>query len=103
MQNGPMIIVVKKNTHGLPDPSQCRVHRLPLPPFLCELGFPLGGDPVVFAATARLCFFPPRFDVAEPLEPMQNGIKHPVRPLHVPSGQLLNPLDDCVAVAVLFG
>ena len=103
MQNGPMIIVVKKNTYGLPDPTQRRVHRMPLPAFFRELGFPLRGDPVIFAAAARLRFFPPRFDVTEPLEPMQNGVKHPVRPLHVPSGQLLHSLDDRVTVAVLFG
>src|SRR5215204_4947796 len=42
--------------------------------------------------------------VAEPLEPMQNGVEHPVRPLHAPSGQLPNsPLEDGVAVAVIFG
>lgn len=102
MQDGPMIIVVQKNTYGLPDPPQRRVHRMPLPPFLCELSFPSRGDPIVFAAAARFRFFPPRFDIAESLEPMQNGVEHPVRPLHLPSGQLLNPLDDGVAVAVPF-
>src|SRR3712207_5541890 len=34
---------------------------------------------------------------------MQNGVEHPVRPLHAPSGQLPNSLEDGVAVAVLFG
>src|SRR3712207_1671107 len=34
---------------------------------------------------------------------MQNGVEHPVRPLHASSGQLPNSLEDCVAVAVLFG
>ena len=34
---------------------------------------------------------------------MQNGVEHPVRPLHAPSGQFPNSLEDGVAVAVLFG
>src|SRR5215207_10989785 len=34
---------------------------------------------------------------------MQHGVEHPVRPLHVPSGQLPNSLEDGVAVAVPFG
>src|SRR5215211_2179956 len=60
---------------------------------------------VVSPASTRTALrnFPPRLDVAEPLEPMQNGVEHPVRPLHAPSGQLPNSLEDGVAVAVLFG
>ena len=41
--------------------------------------------------------------MAEPLEPMQHRVEHPVRPLHVPPGHLTNPLEDRVAVAVLLG
>jgi|SRR3989338_5975531 len=94
---------VKKNTHGLPDPPQRRIHRLPLLSFLSKLSTAAGGDPVILATAAGLGLFPTRFDVAESFEPMQNRIEHPVCPLHVPSGQLLHSLDDRVTVAVLFG
>ena len=58
---------------------------------------------VVLATAAALRDLPPRLDVAEPLEPVQDGVEHPVRPLHAPSGQLPNALEDRVAVAVLLG
>ena len=67
-----------------------------------ELRPALSGDPVILATAAGLRFFPSRFNVAESFEPMENRVKHPVRPLHVPSGQFLNPLDDGVAIAVPF-
>src|ERR671914_2054677 len=91
------------NAERRPDASQRCVHGLPLPAFLRELSPAPGRDPVVLATAAALRNFPPRLDVAEPLEPMQNGVEHPVRPHHVPSGQLPNSLEDGVAVAVLFG
>src|SRR5215217_4755222 len=91
------------NAERRPDAPQRSIHRLPLPAFLGELSPAPGRDPVVLAAAAALRNFPPRLDVAEPLEPMQNGVEHPVRPLHAPSGQLPNSLEDGVAVAVLFG
>jgi len=87
----------------LPDAAQRSVHRLPLPAFLGELNPSGGRDPVVLATTAALCDFPPRFDVAESLEPMQNGIEHAVGPLHVAAGQLPDTLEDGVAVAIPFG
>src|SRR3712207_7982173 len=34
---------------------------------------------------------------------MQYGVEHPVCPLHAPARQLPNPLEDGIAVAVLFG
>src|SRR5215210_2485844 len=87
----------------LPDAPQRGVHRLPLPVFLGELSQAPWRDAVVLATAAALRDFPPGLDVAEPLEPMQNGVEHPVRPLHASSGQLRNPLEDGVTVAVLFG
>ena len=86
----------------LPDPPQCRIYRLPLLAFLYELILAPRGDPVVLATAAALSKFPPRLDEAESLEPMQNGVQHPVRPLHVPTGHLLYSLDDGVAIAVPF-
>src|SRR5215213_583247 len=91
------------NAERRPDASQRCVHRLPLPAFLRELSPAPRRDTVVLATAAALRNFPPRLDVADPLEPMQNGVEHPVRPLHAPSGQLPNSLEDGVAVAVLFG
>src|SRR5215213_3293362 len=91
------------NAERRPDASQRSVHRLPLLAFLCELSPAPGRDPVVLATPAALRNLPPRLDVAKPLEPMQNGVEHPVRPLHAPSGQLPNSLEDGVAVAVPFG
>src|SRR3712207_1788333 len=87
----------------LPDAPWRSVHRLPLPAFLRELSPAPGRDPIVLATAAALRNFPPHLDVAEALEPMQNRVEHPVRPLHAPSGQLPNSLEDGVAVAVLFG
>src|ERR671920_136293 len=87
----------------LPDAPQRRVHRLPLPAFLRELSPAPGRDPVVLATAAALRNFPSRLDVAEPLEPVQSRVEHPVRPLHATSGQLPNSLEDGVSVAVLFG
>src|SRR5262245_7489052 len=86
-----------------PDAPQRGVHRLPLPPFLGELIPPLRRDPVVLAAAAAPRNLPPRLDVAEPLEPVQNGVEHPVSPLQVPAGQLTDALEDGVAIAVRFG
>src|SRR6185436_14669462 len=43
---------------------------------------------------------PPCRDVAEALEPMQDGIEHPVRPLQMPAGELAHALQDGVAIAV---
>src|SRR5919206_5303437 len=91
------------NAERRPDASQRCVHRLPLPALLGELSSAPGRDPVVLATAPALRNFPPRLDVAEALEPMQNGVEHPVRPLHAPPGQLPNSLKDGVAVAVLFG
>jgi hypothetical protein len=34
---------------------------------------------------------------------MQDRVKHPARPLDVPSGQLSNAFEDRIAVAVLVG
>ena len=59
--------------------------------------------PVVLATAAALGDLPARLDVAEPLEPMQNGVEHPVRPLHASAGQLADALEDRVPVAVLVG
>jgi hypothetical protein len=79
------------------------VHSLPLPALLDELCTAAGGDRVVLAAAAAVRDLPARLDVAEPLEPMENRIEHPVRPLHAPAGQLADALEDRVPVAVLVG
>src|SRR6185436_13830006 len=86
-----------------PDTPQRRVHRLPLPALLDELRAASRRDAVVLAAAAALGDLPLRLDVAEALEPMQDGIKHPVRPLQVPPGEIADSLEDGVAVAVPFG
>ena len=82
--------------------SEGRVHRLPLLALLGELRPALGGDRVVLTAPAALGDFPPRLDVSEPLESVQNGVEHSVRPFHASFGELPNALEDRVAVAVLF-
>src|SRR6185503_15590729 len=71
--------------------------------FLAEPSPALGRDPVVLATATALRDFPPGLNVAKPLEPMQNRVEHPVRPLHSPSGQLPNSLDDRIAIAILLG
>src|SRR6266550_1088917 len=86
-----------------PDALQGRVHRFPLLAFLAESSLALGRDPVVLATATALRDFPPGLNVAEPLEPMQNRVEHPVRPLHSPSGQLPNSLEDRIAIAIRFG
>src|SRR6476660_9324650 len=66
----------------LPKAAQRRVHRFPLPAVLSELGPALRRHTVVFSAATARGNLPPCFDVTQALEAMQNGIKHPVGPLH---------------------
>src|SRR5262245_4788768 len=86
-----------------PDPPQRVVDRLPLSLLLGELRAALRGDPVVLAPAAALRDLPARLDVAEALESMQDGVEHPVRPLHASAGDLADALEDRVAVAVRLG
>ena len=83
----------------MPDASERRVHRLPLPSFQSELSPAAGGEPVVLATTTARGDFPPRRHVAESLESMQNGVKHPVGPLDAPSRQFPDTLEDGVTFA----
>ncbi|MPM91137.1 hypothetical protein SDC9_138263 [bioreactor metagenome] len=41
---------------------------------------------------------PRRLDQAEALEPVQQGIEHAVGPVHLTSGQFIDPFEDRVAV-----
>src|SRR5690606_28829982 len=59
--------------------------------------------PIVLPSPPRFRFFPSGLDEAGTLEAMEYGIEHPVGPLQLAPGQLTNPLQDGVAVAVPFG
>src|SRR6185312_2848907 len=89
-------------SQGPPDTPQCRVHRLPLPPFLGQLLPTPPGDPIVFATAAALGNSPARIDITQPLQPVQNGIQHPVGPFQATSRQFPHSLEDGVSVAGLF-
>src|SRR5690606_9991360 len=60
-------------------------------------------DPVVLPPPPRLRLLPPGLDETRPLQSMQDGVEHPVRPLQLAAGQLAYPLQDRVAVAVSLG
>ncbi len=85
-----------------PDSFQGRVYRLPLLALLGEPSPALGRDPVVLATATALSDFPPGLDVAEPLEPMENRVKHAVSPLDFSAGQFFDALNDRVAVTIAF-
>ena len=82
---------------------ESRVHRLPLPALLGQLGPSTIGDPVVLSTPAGIRGLPPRFYMAKALESMKDGIEHSVRPLHPPPRQLPHPLKDGVAIAIALG
>ena len=89
-----------KPWRGLPHLAQrvCDDGPLLLPVGEC---FPAGWrDCVVLAPAPGVGGAPRRRYVAEPLEPVQQRVEHPVGPLHAPARQLTHALEDCVAVQV---
>ena len=59
----------------------------------------VGADEIVFPLASGVGFLPFGINQAVTLQPVQNGIQHPVAPLDLPAAQLAHFLDDFVAVA----
>src|SRR5512139_2917037 len=89
--------------HGRPDLPERLVHGLPLAALVGQLPAPGVGYSVVLPPPPRLCPRPPGFDEAGALQSMEHRIEHAVSPLQSASGELTNPFQDGVAVAVPFG
>src|SRR4029077_13021226 len=68
-----------------------------------ELRAPIFRQAVVLPAAAALRRSPLRCDEAVTLQPVQHRIQHAVGPMQVPAGQLVDALDDGVAVALTLG
>src|SRR4029077_20218778 len=68
-----------------------------------ELRAPIFRQAVVLPAAAALRRSPLRCDEAVTLQPVQHRIQHAVGPMQMPPGQLVDALDDGVAVALTLG
>src|SRR5688572_4569395 len=84
----------------MPGVLECVRDDLPLAALLGEGVSARRSDAVVSTLPATLRGIPPRLDVAEPVEPVKQGIQHPVGPLHLSAGQLVDPLQDGVSVTL---
>ena len=68
-----------------------------------ERGSTVVGDRVVPAPAAFRWRPPLRGHVAEPVQAVEQRVEHPVGPLHLAVGQLTDPLQDRVPVALAVG
>src|SRR5215211_4245181 len=75
-------------------------YDLPLAALLGEDVSAFRSDAVVSAPPGALRRVPSRLDVAEPVQPVKQGIEHAIRPLQLSPGQLMDPLQDGVPVSL---
>ena len=81
-----------------------RVHdRVPLAALLGQLGQARVGDAVVLAPPLAGDRLPARLHVTEALEPVQQRVQQPLGPVQLATGQLVDPPEDGVAVALALG
>src|SRR6266511_4432793 len=81
-----------------------RVHdRVPLAALLGKLSQALVGDAVVLAPPLPSDRLPARLHIAEALKPVQQRVKQSLGPVQLSTGQLVDPSEDGVAVALPLG
>ncbi len=79
------------------------MNQRPLFVVFCHRRLAVFFERVVFPLPPGLAFAPARFDQTPVFHPVQNRVKHPVRPLELAIGTGLDLLDDGVAVALALG
>src|SRR5690606_18896512 len=75
-------------------------HRGPLPALLGELGQTAIRDAVVLAPPSPSHRLPARLHIAETLKPVQQRVEQPFGPVELSTGELVDPPEDGVAVAL---
>src|SRR5215204_5938524 len=83
-----------------PDVAERLVYYLPLPALLCQLRPTCGREVIVLSLSAGLRGAPLALDMALSLETVEHRIQHSVGPLQIPSGKLVHPPENSVAIRV---
>ena len=78
------------------------MHREPLRAFLMSHVAAVFRELVVLAPAPHLGVAPLGEDQPIFLQAVEHRVEHPLAPQELPSGKLLYPLDQCVAIAVTF-
>ena len=86
-----------------PDLVEDTADDRPLPAMVGERGRALRAQAIVLARAAAGQLPPFRVDVAETLEPVQEGVEHAVAPLELTARELGDALQDRVAVRLALG
>lgn len=84
---------------GVPERTS---NDLPLAALFTQRVLALTGDAVVPAPATAPWRVPRRLNVAKAVQTVQQRVQHPVGPLHLATGQLIDALENGVTIALAF-